>query len=70
MYVNNSDKNRLFNRKKTLHWTVIKSSCILLQIGGNQPLGAGANPTKFGVNRPTISMFAKSRFCKIAILAK
>jgi hypothetical protein len=27
--------------------TVIKSSCIFSQICGNEPLGAGANPTKF-----------------------
>jgi hypothetical protein len=41
-----------------------------LQIGGNEPLGAGANPTKFGVNWTIISMFAKKRFREIAIFAK
>jgi hypothetical protein len=41
-----------------------------LRICGNEPLGAGANPSKFGVNRPTISMFAKYRFCKITIARK
>jgi hypothetical protein len=49
---------------------VIKSSWIFSQIIGNEPLGAGVNPTKFGVNGPTPSMFAKKRFCEIAIFAK
>jgi hypothetical protein len=36
----------------------MKSSWIFWQIGVKVPLGAGANPTKFGVNQP---IFVRSR---------